>query len=119
MQNYNVLEKRPELKALLEEVKERTTTLIGDKLKQIILFGSIARGEEKQGSDIDIMLLIDESREEIEKYGEDILDIMTDLSLKYDVVLSILEVSVQDYNKYKEFVPFYENVSYEGVEIYG
>lgn len=119
MQDYHVLEKQPEIKKLLEEVKEKSTQLMGNKLKQIILFGSFARGEESVESDVDVMLLIDEEPEKIEKYSEDILDIMTDLSIKYDVVLSILEVSVKEYNKYKDFVPFFETIAYEGVEIYG
>lgn len=119
MQELHLLENKPEIKKLLEEIKRKCAELLGTRMKQIILFGSYARGEESIGSDVDIMLLIDEDPETMKKYSEDILDIMTDLSIKYDVVLSIFELSVQEYNKYKEFVPFYETVSKEGVAIYG
>lgn len=119
MQELRSFENKPEIKRLLEEVKRKCAELLGNKLQKIVLFGSYARGEESEGSDVDIILLINENPEKMKKYSEDILDIMTDLSLKYDVVLSIFEVSVQEYNKYKEFVPFYETVSNEGVAIYG
>jgi uncharacterized protein len=43
---------------------------------------------------------------------------MVDFSLKYNVVLSIMEKEYQKYKRYTEFVPFYRNVESEGVELY-
>jgi hypothetical protein len=43
---------------------------------------------------------------------------MVEFSLKYNVVLSIMEQEYQKYKRYTEFIPFYRNVESEGVELY-
>ncbi len=106
------------LLAILDEVKRRGTESFGSKLKEIILYGSYARNQQTHESDLDIMFLFDENEDKIAKYRDQIVDIMVDLSLKYDVVVSITENSVQNFNAYVSYVPFYSNVYNEGVEIY-
>ena len=46
---------RSELQALLREVSHASSKLYGDKLNKIILYGSYARGDQTEESDIDIM----------------------------------------------------------------
>lgn len=92
--------------------------LFGSKLKKIILFGSYARNEADNESDIDILLLIDEDKSNLKQYHDCIVDVVVELSIKYKVVLSILEQEYQKYNKYMEFIPFYTNVENEGIELY-
>mgnify|MGYP000927238022 CR=1 FL=1 len=99
---------------VLEDVKESISKIFGSMLKKIILFGSYARDEADDGSDIDILLLIDEDREKIKQYH----NLMVEYSLKHNVLISIMEQEFSQYNKYKEFVPFYADVDKEGVEFY-
>jgi predicted nucleotidyltransferase len=106
------------LLAILEDVKRLGTHFFGSKLKEIILYGSYARNQQSPESDLDIMFLFDESEDELIKYRDRIADIMVDLSLKFDVLVSITENSVRDFNSYVGYVPFYSNVFNEGVEIY-
>lgn len=61
----------PRLIALLEEVN----------IHKILLFGSYATGNYRYGSDVDLLIIVDEEGEEL--FGE-ILDFLTDLSLDYD-----------------------------------
>ena len=103
---------------VLEDVKESISKIFGSMLKKIILFGSYARDEADDGSDIDILLLIDENREKIKQYHNLIVNIMVEYSLKHNVLISIMEQEFSQYNKYKEFVPFYADVDKEGVEFY-
>jgi uncharacterized protein len=103
---------------VLEDLKESLSKIFGAKLKKIILFGSYARDEADDESDIDILLLIDEDREKIKQYHDLIVNVMVEYSLKHNVVISIMEQEFGQYNKYKEFVPFYANVDNEGVEFY-
>jgi predicted nucleotidyltransferase len=106
------------LLAILEDVKRMASESFGSKLKEIILYGSYARNQQTHESDVDIMLIFDDDRYEIIKYRDKIVDIMVDLSLKYDLVVSITENSVEDFKEYINYVPFYSNVYNEGVEIY-
>lgn len=103
---------------ILNEVTDRTKKIYGNQLQKVVLFGSYARHEQDDESDIDIMLLVNEKQENLKKYHKDILDIIVDLSLKYDIVLSIMEQEYNQFINYKEFIPFYANVNNEGVEVY-
>ena len=55
---------------LLERYVEEIKKIYGEQLKSVILYGSYARGDFKADSDIDVMILVDLSDIEIEKYGE-------------------------------------------------
>ena len=110
--------KDKELSAILEDIKRMATESFGSRLKEIILYGSYARNQQTRESDVDFMFIFDEESEELTKYRDKIVDIMVDLSLKYDVMVSITENSADDFKEYVDYVPFYANVYNEGVEIY-
>jgi predicted nucleotidyltransferase len=105
--------------AILSEVKEEVLKLYGDKLEQLILYGSYARNEQERESDIDIMILVDEDEAALRKYRDQIVDIMTNLSLKYDTFISLTKETVSRYNEYLDVLPYFKNVYNEGIEIYG
>jgi len=49
-----------EIKPLLQELKGELRKIYGPRLKQLILYGSYARGEAETGSDLDCMVVLDE-----------------------------------------------------------
>ena len=109
----------PRLLAILIDVREETVKIFGDRLKQLILFGSYARDEQDPESDIDIMILVQETEKRLRTYKYIIADIMGELSLKYEKLISLIEVPYNRYTRYLDVLPFYRNVHDEGVEIYG
>ncbi len=104
---------------ILTEVKEELLKLFGDKLEQLILYGSCARNEQDPESDIDIMILVDVNETALREYRHKVIDIMTELSLKYDTVISLMRETYSRYNEYLDVLPFYQNIYNEGIEIYG
>ncbi|HEY0089355.1 MAG TPA: nucleotidyltransferase domain-containing protein [Candidatus Lokiarchaeia archaeon] len=86
------------IEKILEEVKFKVKSLYGDKLKSVILYGSYARGEEKQKSDIDIAVIL-KGDFELFKEIDRIIDVTYDIGLNYSVLLSIKPISEQDYDK--------------------
>ncbi len=84
----------------------------------MILYGSVARGTNTNDSDVDIMVLADGDTAELREYDERLSDVSTDISLKYMKVFSIIDISYQEYEKWKQSSPFYRNVSEEGVVLY-
>ncbi len=52
---------------LLEELENGLRLIFPDDLSKIIMYGSYARGDNVEGSDLDIMVLVDQSAGEIEK----------------------------------------------------
>lgn len=107
-----------ELKILLEALVNRLQPLFGERLKKVILFGSYARGDYDEESDIDIMLLLNEDEEILKEYSDKISEIIVDLDLEYNVVLSTILQSERKFSKYLETMPFYNNVKKEGVVFY-
>lgn len=83
-----------------------------------VYYGSVARGTATSGSDVDIMVLVDATDRELRNYEDRLGDVSTDISIKYLKVLSIVDVSYQEYMNWQKISPFYRNVSEEGVILY-
>ncbi len=100
------------INAIIREFKVQAVKLYGNKLKNIVLYGSWARNEAKDGSDIDLAVVF---KGDI-KPGNEIdrmLDIITDINLKYGVLISVYPVSEKDYLALKS--PLLMNIRKEGV----
>jgi len=102
------------MKKLLVEVKKRLKEIYGDNLKDVILYGSYARGDFSQGSDIDLIILLGEMEQrmaERKKY----FDAIWELELKYDMVISILPFKEEEYKTRR--LPIILNAKREGISI--
>lgn len=119
MKPIDAIKGEPFLNVLLDEVTEEVLKIFGEKLRHLILYGSYARNEQDPESDIDIMILVDESEEETIVSRNIVRNIIADLSLKHDRLISVIEVPYKRFNEYLDVLPFYKNVYNEGVEIYG
>ena len=80
------------------------------------MYGSCARGDFADDSDIDVMVLLDVAQEEIGIERKKILDVSDQLDLKYDVVLAPVIQSWRLYNQYIAVSCFYQNVQKEGIK---
>lgn len=103
---------------ILKEITGLLSDLYGSSLKAVILYGSVARGTQTEDSDVDILVLVDGTLQELRAYGEGLSDVSTDLALKYFKVFSIMDVSYQEYMDWKTVSPFYRNVEKEGIVLY-
>lgn len=89
----------------------------GDKLKGILVYGSYARGDYTEGSDIDVLILVDISEAMIKQSENQIYDGAFDLELKYGKVFSPI-IKNQDFFEYwADDLPFYRNIKKEGVKV--
>lgn len=100
-----------------EEFATKARELFGDKLKETILFGSFARGGATDESDIDIMLLIEMDRAELKEYRSGVCAASSELGIKYGIMISPVIQGIDEFNKYKDDLPFFRNISLEGVKI--
>ena len=107
-----------DLRKMLLELEEKLQRVYGNKLKAVILYGSVARGTATEESDIDIMVLVDGTAQELRTFEDQLSDVSTDISIKYFRVLSIIDISYQEYMRWVNTSPFYRNVSKEGVILY-
>lgn len=95
----------------------KVNTLLGSRMKKIILYGSYARGDYRKNSDIDIMILTDLSDDEIIEYRDKVSDIAFDIEFdnNFNVMISPLVKNIDKFNYWLEALPFYMNVEREGV----
>lgn len=92
--------------------------LCGEKLRTVILYGSYARGDFRPDSDIDIMILVDLSDDEIRNKGYMLSDLTFDYNFDNDLEIMPIVKNVDHFNKWLRAYPFYNNVKNEGVELY-
>lgn len=102
------------LKRYVDDIKR----LYGSRLKTVILYGSYARGDFRPDSDIDIMILVDLTEQEIKEKGYILSDITFDYNFDYDVEIMPIVKNLEHFNKWSRAYPFYNNVKNEGVELY-
>jgi predicted nucleotidyltransferase len=106
------LERDMNLKLVLDEFKTELRRLYGDRLKDIILYGSYARGDARDESDIDVMVVLRDTvlpGREIDR----MIDVITDLNLKYGVLLAVVPVSEEKFLRVNS--PLLLNVRREGI----
>ena len=89
--------------------------IYGNRLISIILFGSVARNTATEDSDIDIALLVESDDPSLH---DRMLDILSDLDLEYDQVISPSLIEKKQYDKWKAILPFYKNIEKEGVVLW-
>ncbi len=106
-----------ELSELLAIVASELKKIFKSDLHSVILYGSYARGDFDEDSDVDIMILLDLPKEEISSFKEKIDRLCGDLLYDYGIVVSITERDIETYNRYVDILPFYKNIKREGVKI--
>jgi predicted nucleotidyltransferase len=107
-----------QLQTILSTIKREAENIFGEKLVDVILYGSYARGDNDNESDIDVMIKVDIEKTEFSKYRWKISEVMSDLSLEHDILISTHLQDKHTFEKYKNAVPFYQNVANEGVSAY-
>lgn len=107
------------LEKLKIEVEKAAKELLGDKLSKVILYGSYARGDYNMDSDIDFALMSELTESEIPSFNDPIGEIISGLSIKYGILVTIIIISSESFNTYKDVMPFYMNLVEEGEVFYG
>lgn len=89
--------------------------IFGDKLSDVILYGSYARGDHDEESDIDVLALVDMSRDKLVKYRRAVSDFSAEIDLRYGVLLSVKLQDTETFHTYSAALPFFQNVIRDGV----
>lgn len=87
-----------------KQIKE----IYGDSLKKIVVYGSYARGDYQENSDIDVMILVDVSDAEIKKRFNLVCDLAFDYEMDYGVIISPLVKNEEHFIKWQKHCHFTE-----------
>lgn len=99
---------------ILAELRRRFEVLYGERVVQMMLFGSQARGDAEPESDIDVLVVLKgkvSPCKEIDRTLEDVAG----LSLQHNAVVSCIFVSEEEFAR--ERSPLLLNVRREGVPV--
>ena len=101
---------------VLKEFKERLRMVYKNNLKEVILYGSVARGESTEESDIDVLVVLSKIVNFDEEFNK-IFEIELEIARKYDdkIMISALPVSEEDYHS--RFTPLFLNIRKEGIPV--
>ena len=105
------------IKMVVEIFAKEDKKIYGNKLQTVILYGSCARGDFQNDSDIDILLLMNVPKENLAEERRKIFAMADRLDLEYEVVLAPVLQSWDVYENYLPVSSFYQNVQKEGVRI--
>ena len=84
---------------------------------KILVYGSYARGDYNENSDVDVMILVNTPLEKINSYYDQVSDCAFDFMMKYGVDISPVIKNVEHFNYWKDDLPYYHNVLKEGVAV--
>ena len=110
----NVVTKPTKTNNILAKFKQEISKIYQGELRQLILYGSQARGTAKPESDIDILILLKNGNNNQKKY-EKVINLISDLCLEYEVLISCVYVSENQFKTEKS--PLLINIHREGIAI--
>ena len=102
---------------IIQDFAKSVRKMLGNSLDSVIVYGSYARGDYSELSDIDVMLLVSLGEEEIKKISDQISDLAFDFMMKYGVDISPVITNTDHFNYWVDNLPYYRNIRDEGVRL--
>lgn len=100
----------------LQAMSVSISDIYGALLKQIVLYGSYARGSQTSESDMDIALFL--GGEDNDDLHERMTDLVVDYELELGVTLSVVTIDDAQFQQWKDTLPYFQNISKEGIALW-
>ena len=108
-----------EYRTIIDSFTTQANDLLGDQMVKVILYGSYARGDYDEHSDIDMMFLTSLSEDEIRKEKNKLYDLAFEYEMDYGVEISVIIKNIEDFQYWLGALPFYDNINREGIVLHG
>lgn len=106
-----------DIKPIIEEFTEQAKAHYGNRLAKIILFGSYARGEANDESDVDLLVVLNDEEVKTRQERKSISEWVWQLFLKYLIDVSVIPTSMNKYLNSDEYL--FKFIRKDGKLIYG
>ena len=103
---------------IIHEMNEQIGALYPLETPDVILFCSYARHQEQEDSDIDVLYLVDASRQEIAERSWRVGAAAADLLMEHGVVISPLIENRACFHSHANVLPFFRTIQMEGVRMH-
>lgn len=109
----------PNERVALQALVERLHQLYGNNLLRVVLFGSKARGDFDDESDLDTLIVVRLPDDDYWKHRQQILDETYDIELEHNVVFSFLISDELDYRQMREWnLLLNRNIDRDGIVLW-
>jgi predicted nucleotidyltransferase len=102
------------IEQIIKQFADSLKDIYRERLKNVILYGSWARNEASDDSDIDVAVVLSGDVEPCKEIDR-MIDIITDMNLEHGVLLSVYPVSQEKYEHLNS--PLIINLRKEGVPV--
>lgn len=106
-------------KHLIEDYVSLVKSVYGEHIRKIILYGSYARGDFRDDSDIDIMILTDIDDAASVPYQQTLSGATFDFNLDHDTDFKPITHGEELFYRWRAAYPFFRNIEKEGIVLYG
>lgn len=103
----------------LTDFIDELTGIFGKSPVKVILYGSYARGEQSDFSDIDIMILTSMNENQILAVEDAVFDLAYDYELHYGIPISVNIKNEKHFSYWANALPYYRNIEKEGLVLAG
>ena len=102
---------------IIQVFAKNVRELLGDYLDSVIVYGSYARGDYSEFSDVDVMILVSLTENQIKEIFDQISDLAFDYLMKHEIDISPVIINTDHFNYWADNLPYYRNVRDEGVRL--
>ena len=99
-----------------EELVRGLISIFQNNISMIILYGSMARNEATDESDIDVAIIVKNQMDDDTK--RQFVSWAADMDIRYERVFSIVDIQESNMMKWEKVLPFYRNIREEGVVLW-
>ncbi|MCM1414366.1 MAG: nucleotidyltransferase domain-containing protein [bacterium] len=103
-------------KNMREELVQGLLGIFQNNISMIILYGSMARNEATNESDIDVAIIVKNQMDADTKRR--FINWAADMDIRYERVFSIVDIQESNMRKWEKVLPFYRNIREEGVVLW-
>jgi len=96
-----------------ETLQESLADRLGPHLREVWLFGSRARGDARESSDYDVLILVDEKTQAVR---DRILDVQVEILDRYDALVATILRTEDEWRRSQDY-PLARNIAREAIRI--
>lgn len=110
-------ERKKKVKNIIGHYIEEIKAVLGKDFREAVIYGSFARGEMQEESDIDIAIFTERKAQDFYILINKISELTFEYNVRYEIILSPVFQNIDDYRRMLHVVPYYQNIQREGVPV--
>ena len=110
---------REDIDYACETMKKGVPEVLNEHLIKMFVYGSAARNDFNDDSDVDIAILTDLDRERVKKYDSALMDIVTSIAVHNGAIVEYICLPYNEFESKKNWYGYFRNIEEDGVLLYG